>query len=136
MTGRWLIIVMLGIGLGLPAHAKDIDGEFAVFGVGSKSCKAYTAARSTRTGLKDYVVWMEAYLSAFNLIVPSTYNIAGNRKLDDMLKWTDDYCRAHPDDLYVNAIAALTVALYPERQNLAPGKDNVEKWKSLKSSGE
>jgi hypothetical protein len=51
-----------------------------------------------------------------------------------MIKWTDGYCKDNPQDLYVNAVAALTVALYPERLNLAPGKDNVEKWKSLKSS--
>jgi len=134
MIRRLLIMFSLVVFLVLPVQAKDIDGQFAVFGAGSKSCEAYLKARATRSGISAYVNWMEAYLSAFNLIVPSTYNIAGTRNLDQMLKWTDDYCKENPQDLYVNAVAALTVALYPERQNLSPGKDNVEKWKSLKTT--
>jgi hypothetical protein len=76
----------------------------------------------------QYVVWTEAYLSAFNLIVPSTYNIAGESNFNQMMKWLGEHCKENPDELYVNAVAALTVALYPSRLNLAPGKDNSQKW--------
>lgn len=136
MIRHLVLMVLLILLVSLPVQAKDIDGQFAVFGAGSKSCESYLKARASSRGLTAYVNWMEAYLSAFNLIVANTYNIAGTRNLDQMLKWTDDYCKDNPQDLYVNAVAALTVALYPERQNLSPGKDNVEKWKSLKSTGE
>jgi hypothetical protein len=134
MIRQLVLMVCLSLFFSLPVQAKDIDGQFAVFGAGSQSCENYLQARANGRGLTSYVNWMEAYLSAFNLIVPSTYNIAGNRSLEAMLKWTDGYCKDNPQDLFVNAVAALTVALYPERQNLSPGKDNVEKWKSLKSS--
>lgn len=131
MIKQSLIALLMGAALSQPVYAKDIDGEFAVYGVGSKTCAAYLQARAKSGGLGPYVTWMEAYLSAFNLIVASTYNIAGGRDLDAMLKWTDQYCKDNPDELYVNAIAALTVALYPTRINLAPGKDNEQKWKTL-----
>ena len=110
-----------------PVSAKDLDGEYAVFGVGSNTCKAFEAARSTGR-ITQYVVWTEAYLSAFNLIVPSTYNIAGESSFNQMMNWLGQYCRENPEELYVNAVAALTVALYPSRLNLAPGKDNSQKW--------
>lgn len=131
MFKQSLIGLLMGAAMCQPVSAKDIDGEFAVFGVGSRTCNAYIEARTTGRGLGPYVTWMEAYLSAFNLIVASTYNIAGGRDLDAMLKWTDEYCKGKPEELYVNAIAALTVALYPSRTNLAPGKDNEQKWKTL-----
>jgi len=134
MIRRMLLVTALTMFISIPVQAKDIDGQFAVFGAGSNSCEAYLKARASGRGISAYVTWMEAYLSAFNLIVASTYNIAGTRNLEQMLKWTDGYCKDNPQDLYVNAVAALTVALYPERQNLSPGKDNVEKWKSLKST--
>ena len=120
-----LVLILL---LAFPVHSKDIDGEYAVFGVGSKSCSGFIKARSTGQGMAQYVLWTEAYLSAFNLIVPSTYNIAGESSFNQMMNWLSEHCKENPDELYVNAVAALTVALYPSRLNLAPGKDNSQKW--------
>ena len=114
--------------MSMTAHAKDLDGEYAVFGIGSNSCASFQTVKRTGQGMTEYVVWTEAYLSAFNLIVPSTYNIAGESNFTQMMNWLGDYCRDNPNELYVNAVAALTVALYPSRLNLAPGKDNSKKW--------
>ena len=123
-----LILLVFILVLALPVHSKDIDGEYAVFGMGSKSCSGFLKARSTGQGMTQYVVWTEAYLSAFNLIVPSTYNIAGESNFNQMMQWLGEHCKENPGELYVNAVAALTVALYPSRLNLAPGKDNSQKW--------
>jgi hypothetical protein len=122
-----LASIVLIFCLGQPVSAKDLDGEYAVFGAGSNTCAAFDRARNSgRTS--QYVVWTEAYLSAFNLIVPSTYNIAGESSFNQMMSWLGQYCLENPEELYVNAVAALTVALYPSRLNLAPGKDNSQKW--------
>ncbi len=128
---RLFIAPILLLGLLLPgiAPAKDIDGEHAVFGLGAQSCKAYLAARQGRgVSMRRYQDWIEAYLSAFNLLVNNTYNIAGKRSLREMLRWMDDYCKARPDEPFINAVANLTAVLFPERLNLAPGKDNARKW--------
>ena len=59
-------------------YGKDVDGEFAVFSVGGKSCADYLRARSGGGRTQhDFTTWMQGYLSAFNLIVPNTYDILG-----------------------------------------------------------
>jgi hypothetical protein len=112
-----------------PATAKDIDGEFAVFGLGATSCRDYIAARrSGGEAQKGYADWLLAYASAFNLIVPNTYDLFGARTLDQSLDWLDGYCRDDQRAVFINAVAALSERLYGNRANLAPGKNNREKW--------
>ena len=123
-----LITLLALLVISLPVNAKDLDGEYAVFGIGSNTCAGFQSARRSGKGVAEYIVWTEAYLSAFNLIVPSTYNIAGESSFNQMMSWLGEYCRDNPEELYVNAVAALTVALYPSRLNLAPGKDSSRKW--------
>lgn len=115
--------------LSTPLFAKDMDGEFAVFGVGADSCQQYLDSRKPG-GEKayEYQVWMQAYFSAFNLIVSKTYNIIGTTPMSGMLDWLDDHCGYKPNELFVNAVAALTTRLYPGRMNIAPNKDTAGKW--------
>ena len=113
-----------------PALAKDMDGEFAVFGPGGDSCQQFlTAQKLGGHSAYAYQEWALGYLSAFNLIVKNTYNIMGTRSMDEGLDWLQDHCRYQPSTLFVNAIAALTTRLYPERMNMAPNKNTAEKWK-------
>ena len=120
-----------------PVSAKDMDGEFAVFGVGGESCQQYLNSRKPG-GAKayEYQVWMQAYFSAFNLIVSKTYNIIGETKMSDMLDWLDDHCKYTPNELFVNAVAGLTTRLYPARMNIAPNKDTAGKWNKTFGSDE
>ena len=111
------------------AYGKDVDGEFAVFSVGGKSCTDYLRARSGGGRAQhDFTTWMQGYLSAFNLIVPNTYDILGDRDFDKIVAWLDSHCLENRDDTFVNATALLTINLFPGRRNLAPGKDNQAKW--------
>jgi hypothetical protein len=129
---RFMIILSLVfIMLTATASAKDIDGQFAVYGIGSNTCAQYNQNRATGKTINEYVTWMEAYLSAFNLIVSNTYDIAGGRNLDEFVAWMDDHCQANPSQAFVNAVATLTTALYDTRMNLSPEKDNASKWSSI-----
>lgn len=113
----------------MQANAKDIDGEFVVFSAGANSCVDYlNARRGDRADFEPYRQWLSGYLSAFNLIVVNTYDIVGERKYSEIIRWLDQYCIKNQKVSFVNASAALTVTLYPERRNLAPDKNNSRKW--------
>ena len=108
---------------------KDVDGEFAVFSVGGKSCAEYLQARAGGgRALHDFTTWVQGYLSAFNLIVPNTYDILGDRDFDKAISWLDDHCAENREAPFVNATASLTINLFPARKNIAPHKDNRAKW--------
>jgi hypothetical protein len=112
--------------------AKDIDGYFAVLSAGGDSCATYLSARTDGGDSQQvYVAWLSGYFSAFNQIVASTYNILGSQTPDEVMQQLDSYCTAHSDDIFVNAVGAITRELFPTRANLAPNKDNQAKWKNL-----
>ena len=109
--------------------AKDIDGEFVVFSIGAASCSDYLQARRNEsTSIESYRQWLSGYLSAFNLIVVNTYDIVGDYKYKQIIDWLDRYCLQNQTVTFVNASAALTISLYPDRRNLAPNKDTSNKW--------
>lgn len=111
------------------SQAKDIDGEFVVFSVGAHKCSDYIKAKDIGgNSFKSYKDWLSGYMSAFNLIVTNTYDIIGQRKYSQIIRWLDIYCKKNRNESFVNASAMLTVKLYPSRQNLAPNKDTPSKW--------
>ncbi|GEM_PF-1513488 len=122
-----LALLLCGASPSLPA--KDMDGEFAVFGIGATRCADYLQARrESAATTRRYADWTLAYVSAFNLIVPNTYDLLGDYTLDQALQWLDQHCADNRNTVYVNAVAALSQSLFPSRRNIAPGKDNRAKW--------
>ena len=105
------------------SSAKDIDDQFAVFGVGAENCAAYLVARD-RGGQTErwYHDWLAGYLSAVNTAAASTYDIRGGKSLADILNWLEGYCAVNPNMNFTNAVADMATVLFEERENLAPGK--------------
>ena len=122
-----LLILLIGLGT-MPLAAKDIDGEFVVFSTGAQTCTDYIGARRQGASIEPYRQWLSGYLSAFNLIVVNTYDIVGERNYAQIIGWLDQYCLQNQEVSFVNASAALTVVLFPERRNIAPNKSTSEKW--------
>ncbi len=104
-------------------YAKDIDEQFAVFGVGAENCATYLVARD-RGGpaMRWYHDWLAGYLSAVNTAAASTWDIRGGKSLADILSWLEGYCAVNPTMNFTNAVTEMTSLLYEERENLAPGK--------------
>lgn len=111
-------LVLLLFLLSLPVQAKDDNQQFAVFGVGERLCGDYLMARSDGGHHFDpYYNFLSGYLSAFNLIVPDTYNILGKRTVSESLAWLDRYCSDARSENFTNAVARMTEFYYDERQN-------------------
>ena len=128
---RTLALIIAILAFAHPLHAKDFDGEHAVFGMGAEQCETYLKAR--RAGpeaSQPFTEWVFAYFSAFNVIVNNTYNIVGERGANEVMNWLDNYCGGSRRSLFVTAVANLTQRLYPQRANISPQNDNKSKWQS------
>lgn len=103
--------------------ARDMDEQYAVFGVGGENCATYLVARD-QSGPAErwYHHWLSGYLSAVNNAGASTYNILGDKSMADVLDWLEGYCAANPNVNFANAVADMVAILYADRQNMAPGK--------------
>ncbi len=114
------------------AAARDMDDQYAVFGVGAENCAAYLVARE-RGGVAErwYHHWLAGFMSAVNNAAAATYNILGDKSMADILDWLEGYCAANPNVNFSNAVADLVSILYEERQNFAPGKEGG--WNKFKS---
>jgi len=131
---KQIVSVLLLISATAAVEAKDMNQRFATFGLGAKSCAHYLGAVEAGDEMLDYYNnYTLGYLSAFNLIVPSTYDILGERSMSDAFDWLTDYCRKNPQSLYVNAVASLTESYFEKRQNFTP---TGEGWRLPKEAVE
>lgn len=103
--------------------ARDMDDQYAVFGVGGENCATYLVARDQAGNAERwYHHWLSGYLTAVNNAGASTYNILGDNSMADILDWLEGYCAANPNANFANAAADLVTLLYQDRQNIAPAK--------------
>jgi len=105
------------------AQSRDMDDQYAVFGVGGENCAAYLVARDHGgTAERWYHHWLAGFMTAVNNAAAGTYNILGENSMADILDWLEGYCAANPNVNFSNAVADLVSILYEQRQNMAPGK--------------
>lgn len=118
-----LIFLLVGPVSNFDAAARDMDEQYAVFGVGAENCAVYLVARDqTGSAERWYHHWLAGYLTAVNNAGANTYNILGKNSMADILDWMEGYCAANPNINFSNAVADMVSILYENRQNIAPGK--------------
>lgn len=112
-----VLILSLLLGLGLnSAQARDFEDGYAVYAAGAQSCQRYLSAVNQGGAEHDYFLnWLIGYLSAFNVIMPNTYDILGDAEFSVSQNWLNEHCKKYPRELFVNATARLTEVLYPTR---------------------
>lgn len=133
----WKIAAALTLVLACPpGMARDVNGNYATFGVGSQSCKDYLDARNAGGDLeRSFMDWTAGHLSAYNLLLVNTYNILGETSTFDMLANLDSYCRKHQATAYVQALAVQIELLYDVRGNLSPDHSGWKDWLKDTRSG-
>lgn len=121
---RHLLLSLLLLSSSNLTWAKDMNGQYASFGIGARPCSDFLGARQDEDELMDYYNnFVFGYLSAFNLIVQNNFNILGERSMGSALEWLDSYCSDNNEDTFTNALASLTLAYYDERQNFVSNPD-------------
>jgi hypothetical protein len=97
-----------------PAYAADQKGNYAVWGIGQKSCFSYTKARAAQQ-FEDYKAYLMGYITAYNTESTETYSVTGMNKLDFVLSWMDDHCRAAGIESFEHALRAFTHSMQDQK---------------------
>ena len=66
--------------------------------------------------------WIAEFLTATDLYVADTYNIAGNTPMDDLKGRLETICRANGKQLFAEAMVTLVQQLNPQRVKADTGK--------------
>jgi len=115
MISKFLTVLLLLVSSQI-ALARDFEDGYAVYGAGADSCSQYTASLKNGGREQDYFIdWMIGYLTAFNVMIPNTYNILGETGFDSAQLWLKRHCDKYPKQPFITAMIKLTEVLYPMR---------------------
>lgn len=125
------------------AQAEDIAGHYEVLGVGNNSCNQYlvqrnpnpyeqmygnplnhgSSAQAADPHLdRDYLTWMNGYLSAFDQWVGDTYSVRAGVNAEELRNWITQYCLSHRDARFHSAVEAFVDTHFAKRMSSAPGE--------------
>ncbi len=100
-------------------HADDGNGNHAVWGIGQSSCNGYNQARKAGN-INDYKNYLMGYLTAYNTLIPETYNVTGKTDLNGVLAWLDDYCGKTAMDSFDRALNLMVTEMHGKRAKTPP----------------
>jgi len=88
------------------AHAIDVEGNYAVWGVGQASCHQYSQAYASGK-VDDFKSYLAGYLTAYNAMTKDVYQATGQRSMQDNLAELGKLCAGNPMDSFERGIQAL-----------------------------
>lgn len=110
-----LVLALLIGGNALPVPAADDAGNYAIWGMGGRSCNQFQRSAADADARAPFRDFLMGYLTAYNALTPATYNALGTMSLEDALDWLDDYCGLHKLDSFDRALGQLLVAHHATR---------------------
>lgn len=138
---RVAVIVMLSIaGAHTRLYAVDSNNRYFAYGIGQRTCEDYVKFRErrletleqppprfTKDELYDIVnriveQWIAGFLTAHNLYVNDTYNVAGKSSMEDIKGRLESACRANGKEFFAQAMISVVQQLNSQRVSVDPGK--------------
>jgi len=107
-------------------QAVDSKGRFYALGVGKRTCREYIEFREKR--IKDFTPedyertnhvvehWVAGYLTGHNYYVSDTYDVKGNKSIEEIKVWIEGFCRKDQDEYFAEAVIALAAELHDSRK--------------------
>lgn len=85
----------------------------AVYGHGNSKCSEYLdyQMKGQENITKNYQVWVNGFLSAYNTLVSQNGNVARGKKSEELMNWIESYCRNNPSSFYQRATIEMLRAL-------------------------
>lgn len=135
-----LIVVLAIMAASVELHAIDTNNRYFAYGVGQRSCGDYVKFREKRLEsleqqhprytkdelyeIVDKIVehWIAGFLTAHNLYVSDTYDLAGKTTMDELKARLEKSCRANNKQYFAEAVIALVQELHPQRVKADAGK--------------
>jgi hypothetical protein len=114
-------------------YAIDSNHRYFAYGIGQRTCEVYVNFREKRLETleqehprytKDELYeivnriveqWIAGFLTAHNLYVSDTYDVAGKSSMDDVKSRLEKGCRANPKQYFAEAMIAVVQQLNPQR---------------------
>ncbi len=126
-----LIVVIAAIGSRL--YAVDRDNSYYAYGVGQQSCENFIRFREKKIDaleqqherytkdelyeMADKAVeyWIAWFLTAHDLYMADTFNVAGNTNMDELKARLESICRSNGKQHVAEAMFMLVKQLNPQR---------------------
>ncbi len=108
-----LLFLVMATSLFCSARSLLAQNMSVDIGEGAEFCEKY--AKKSLDKKNNYIVWVQGFFSAFNALDPKTKNITGTHDYHYVQQWLDDYCKAHPQTYFGEAVRVLIEELYPNR---------------------
>jgi len=121
-------------------YAIDSSNRYFAYGLGQRSCEDYVKFREKKLDtlarkherytqeelyeIVDKIVehWIAGFLTAHNLYVSDTYDVAGNSNMDDLKARLEKSCRANSKQYFAEAVITVVQSLHPQRVKADSGK--------------
>jgi len=126
--------LLLATALLLPigSWATDRDGFYRPYFMIGKNfnyakCESFLTARElARQGhfaaQNQFNQWLDGFLTAYDMYVPDTYDIAYGKNIESLDDWLENYCAKRPDNFFNDAVESLIFEIYPDRAKTKPSK--------------
>jgi hypothetical protein len=120
-------------------YAVDRNNTYYAYGVGQQSCgdyiklrekkldvleqqhEGYTKAELYEMSERAIEYWMAGFLTAHDLYVADTFNVAANKNMDDLKAQLESICRSNPKQYFAEAMFTLARQLNPQRAKTQGG---------------
>ena len=120
--------------------AVDSNNRYFAYGLGQKTCQDYINFREKKLDaleqqyqrytkdelyeIVDKIVehWIAGFLTAHNLYVSDTYDVAGKSNMDDLKTRLEKSCRANGRQYFAEAMISVVQQLNPQRVKTSAGK--------------
>jgi len=121
-------------------YAIDSNNRYFAYGVGQKTCDDYVKFREKRLDtleqqherytkdelyeIVDRIVehWIAGFLTAHNLYVSDTYDVAGKSDMNDLKARLEKSCRVNTKQRFAEAMIGVVQQLNPQRVKTESGK--------------
>jgi hypothetical protein len=134
-----LTVVMVIVAANSNLYGIDGNSRYFAYGLGQRSCEDYVRFREKRLEMLerherytkdelyeivDKIVehWIAGFLTAHNLYVSDTYDLAGKSSMDELKTRLEKSCRANNKQYFAEAMIALVQELHPQRVKADTGK--------------
>ena len=133
-------IIVAGAVMASNLYAIDNNNRYFAYGLGQKTCVDYINFRERRLDaleqqhprltkdefyeIVDRIVehWIAGFLTAHNLYVSDTYDVAGRSSMDDLKGRLEKSCRANGKQYFAHAMVSVVQQLNQQRIKAASGK--------------
>jgi hypothetical protein len=127
----WVALVLVFASSTL--YAIDSNNRYFAYGVGQRTCDDYVKFREKRLDtleqqherytkdelyeIVDRIVehWIAGFLTAHNLYVSDTYDVAGKSDMNDLKARLEKSCRANTKQRFAEAMIGVVQQLNPQR---------------------